>query len=596
MTLELWIPYVVIGVSCVLFLAVHFWCYHKRNRIRYLRKREESRVKNGLFERRRITTLMVARYQSELGIIPNSKACHPAGLGTWDKQQLNSAQTTTEDTVDIIIEGVLAPTSKDCGSHNKNNKEKANPNLNKLYSIDRNISTAQNKGYQNIDVSVLENTVMFKNSKDFSRNADQSHRGESDILPVTISTSGLSSTVGESLTSNKHRSGNTLFQDDQYQIKDINHGPEVVGIFHLPEQHGACSAGPLLKGTCLNYSNEQKINQADHVQQIYFTGNHPDAQNTKIKHTQTNDNVCDGSEIQNSAPWVTPIERRADFHRDTDIAASSAQSSLSSPVSSSTIFVSHNQTPNLPAPSTKRPQIVTNYGEDFQGHCDNARNPAADKGSANSDIAGICTPQSNEDSLDAAPQDPTAVEKGPCNKKIFYKKDRRVSQSPSVNTSPRSSAYRKMALTDEDRSWKEGQGLCSNAKNSANDENISPPDGAGSSTQPLKLSFVSSTTTHQAVDIGISNGQTEKFENRQGVDEGRADPPPYTIAVLSDSLQPSSIGQTKLSMGKSDIIDQADQLALSALHTTGDQMPSAHVRSMDPKLIFQYDRKKKAME
>ncbi|XP_005105532.1 uncharacterized protein LOC101863459 [Aplysia californica] len=65
---ELWIPYVMIGVSCVTFLAVHFYCYHKRNRERYLRKREEKRVKSGLMERRRITTLMVARYQSELGI------------------------------------------------------------------------------------------------------------------------------------------------------------------------------------------------------------------------------------------------------------------------------------------------------------------------------------------------------------------------------------------------------------------------------------------------------------------------------------------------------------------------------------------------
>ncbi|KAH9492527.1 hypothetical protein Btru_046324 [Bulinus truncatus] len=65
---ELWIPYVMIGVSCVTFLAVHFYCYHKRNRERYLRKRDEKRVKSGLLERRRITTLMVARYQSNLGI------------------------------------------------------------------------------------------------------------------------------------------------------------------------------------------------------------------------------------------------------------------------------------------------------------------------------------------------------------------------------------------------------------------------------------------------------------------------------------------------------------------------------------------------
>ncbi|CAG5119995.1 unnamed protein product [Candidula unifasciata] len=64
---ELWIPYVLIGVSCVTFLAVHFWCYHKRNRERYLRKRDETRVKSGLLERRRITTLMLAKYQSDLG-------------------------------------------------------------------------------------------------------------------------------------------------------------------------------------------------------------------------------------------------------------------------------------------------------------------------------------------------------------------------------------------------------------------------------------------------------------------------------------------------------------------------------------------------
>ncbi|XP_055884221.1 uncharacterized protein LOC106059835 isoform X2 [Biomphalaria glabrata] len=73
---ELWIPYVMIGVSCVTFLAVHFYCYHKRNRERYLRKRDEKRVKSGLLERRRITTLMVARYQSNLGISRDDPSVH----------------------------------------------------------------------------------------------------------------------------------------------------------------------------------------------------------------------------------------------------------------------------------------------------------------------------------------------------------------------------------------------------------------------------------------------------------------------------------------------------------------------------------------
>nr|KAG5713813.1 hypothetical protein BaRGS_024440 [Batillaria attramentaria] len=45
-------------------LGANFWCYHKKHRERYLRKRDEKRVKEGLHERRRITALMRSHFQN----------------------------------------------------------------------------------------------------------------------------------------------------------------------------------------------------------------------------------------------------------------------------------------------------------------------------------------------------------------------------------------------------------------------------------------------------------------------------------------------------------------------------------------------------
>ena len=60
----LWIPYVLIALVFIVFLGANFWCYHKKNRERYLRKRDEKRVKDGLHERRRITALMRSHFQT----------------------------------------------------------------------------------------------------------------------------------------------------------------------------------------------------------------------------------------------------------------------------------------------------------------------------------------------------------------------------------------------------------------------------------------------------------------------------------------------------------------------------------------------------
>ncbi|KAL8591910.1 hypothetical protein ACOMHN_039963 [Nucella lapillus] len=59
----LWIPYVLIALVFIVFLGANFWCYHKKHRERYLRKRDEKRVKDGLHERRRITALMRSHFQ-----------------------------------------------------------------------------------------------------------------------------------------------------------------------------------------------------------------------------------------------------------------------------------------------------------------------------------------------------------------------------------------------------------------------------------------------------------------------------------------------------------------------------------------------------
>ncbi|KAL8573644.1 hypothetical protein ACOMHN_007197 [Nucella lapillus] len=60
----LWIPYVLIALLFIVFLGANFWCYHRRHRERYLRKRDENRMKDGLHERRRITALMRSHFQS----------------------------------------------------------------------------------------------------------------------------------------------------------------------------------------------------------------------------------------------------------------------------------------------------------------------------------------------------------------------------------------------------------------------------------------------------------------------------------------------------------------------------------------------------
>ncbi|BFZ16602.1 hypothetical protein BsWGS_19642 [Bradybaena similaris] len=73
---DLWAPYLLIGAGCLTFLAAHFWCYHKRNQVRYLRQREEKQLKSGLMERRRVATLILARYQADLGADQSNTDVH----------------------------------------------------------------------------------------------------------------------------------------------------------------------------------------------------------------------------------------------------------------------------------------------------------------------------------------------------------------------------------------------------------------------------------------------------------------------------------------------------------------------------------------
>ncbi|KAH3753942.1 hypothetical protein DPMN_188595 [Dreissena polymorpha] len=62
----LWLPYVTLAVVCISFLAVNFWCYHRRNRMRYRRKAEVLETRERVRERRVILNLVKAKYRTYL--------------------------------------------------------------------------------------------------------------------------------------------------------------------------------------------------------------------------------------------------------------------------------------------------------------------------------------------------------------------------------------------------------------------------------------------------------------------------------------------------------------------------------------------------
>ncbi|XP_046351736.2 uncharacterized protein LOC124132114 [Haliotis rufescens] len=93
----LWLPYVLIATVFIVFLGINFWCYHKRNRERYLRKRDEKRVKDGLYERRRIIALMRAQFQVKLpsanqDMSPRSPGDLGLGLAEVQKREITLDQ------------------------------------------------------------------------------------------------------------------------------------------------------------------------------------------------------------------------------------------------------------------------------------------------------------------------------------------------------------------------------------------------------------------------------------------------------------------------------------------------------------------------
>ncbi|XP_025091829.1 uncharacterized protein LOC112562657 [Pomacea canaliculata] len=87
----LWIPYVLIALVFIVFLGANFWCYHKKHRERYLRKREETRVKEGLLERRRITALVRSHFQAHFLSI-STDLSHPPTPTRRSEETMGSEQ------------------------------------------------------------------------------------------------------------------------------------------------------------------------------------------------------------------------------------------------------------------------------------------------------------------------------------------------------------------------------------------------------------------------------------------------------------------------------------------------------------------------
>ena len=105
----LWVPYVLIAVLFVGFLGANFWCYHRKHRERYLRQRDEKRVKDGLHERRRITALMRSRFQAAFTAKHN--AVDAAVSTNTTCSTVTTAVSEEEEACDDY--GTLAPVGND---------------------------------------------------------------------------------------------------------------------------------------------------------------------------------------------------------------------------------------------------------------------------------------------------------------------------------------------------------------------------------------------------------------------------------------------------------------------------------------------------
>ena len=59
----LWLPYFAIAIIFICFLAMNFWCYHKKHKLKYQRKAEVTEARER-FQKRRFILKMLKSKQS----------------------------------------------------------------------------------------------------------------------------------------------------------------------------------------------------------------------------------------------------------------------------------------------------------------------------------------------------------------------------------------------------------------------------------------------------------------------------------------------------------------------------------------------------
>ena len=71
-----WLPYFAISVIFIGFLAMNFWCYHKKHKLKYQRKAEMIETRERIQERRMILKMLKSKYsntgeESRQAILPS---------------------------------------------------------------------------------------------------------------------------------------------------------------------------------------------------------------------------------------------------------------------------------------------------------------------------------------------------------------------------------------------------------------------------------------------------------------------------------------------------------------------------------------------
>ena len=72
----LWLPYFAIAIIFICFLAMNFWCYHKKHKLKYQRKAEVTEARERFQKRRFILKMLKSKYSTSGGelrqeIVPN---------------------------------------------------------------------------------------------------------------------------------------------------------------------------------------------------------------------------------------------------------------------------------------------------------------------------------------------------------------------------------------------------------------------------------------------------------------------------------------------------------------------------------------------